>query len=322
MRARHTWPAALAVAAALALTGCSADSSDDQAATSSAGGAPAAEKAAEPGTADRGGPAAADTAAKAPNLQVDQRSIIYTGSITLRVKDVNQDAARVLAIASGAGGFVGSDKRSSGDTTDAAEATIELRVPADKFQSVVDQIAGLGEEEQRSVNTQDVTEEVLDLGARIASQQARVDSGRRLLAQAKNLEDLVMLESELAKREADLASLQAKQKRLADLTALSTITVVLLDPGAPGAPAGDDEPTFLSGLAAGWDALVASLRVLLTIVGALLPWLIALGLPLLLTLWLIRRLRRTPAHPAPQVAPATYGPPAPPVSAPPASPKE
>ncbi|MFC3113919.1 DUF4349 domain-containing protein, partial [Rodentibacter caecimuris] len=106
---------------------------------------PAAEKAAEPGTADRGGPAAADTAAKAPNLQVDQRSIIYTGSITLRVKDVNQDAARVLAIASGAGGFVGSDKRSSGDTTDAAEATIELRVPADKFQSVVDQIAGLGE---------------------------------------------------------------------------------------------------------------------------------------------------------------------------------
>ena len=319
MRAPHGWLAALAATAALALTGCSGGSGEDQAST--AGGAPAVEKA-QPGLADQGGAGpGADSAAKAPNLQVDQRSIIYTGSITLRVKDVNQDAARVLAIATGAGGFVGSDKRSSGDTSDAAEATIELRVPADKFQSVVDQLAGLGEEEQRSVNTQDVTEEVLDLGARIASQQARVDSGRRLLAQAKDLEDLVMLESELAKREADLASLQAKQKRLADLTALSTITVVLLDPGAPGAAPADD-PTFLSGLAAGWDALVASLKVLLTVVGALLPWVIALGLPALLIVWLLRRLRRT--RPA-QMAPATYGPlgpAAPPAPTPPAGPKE
>ena len=97
---------------------------------------------------------------------------------------------------------------------------------------MVDQLAELGKEEQRGINTEDVTEQTVDLDARIATQQARVDSGRKLLAQAKSLNDLVMLEREVATRESDLASLQAKKRRLADLTALSTITVVLLDPQA------------------------------------------------------------------------------------------
>ena len=48
--------------------------------------------------------------------------------------------------------------------------------------------------------------------------------------------DLVMLEKEVASREADLASLQAKKRRLADLTALSTITVTFLGPAAPATP--------------------------------------------------------------------------------------
>jgi Flp pilus assembly protein TadB len=104
-----------------------------------------------------------------------------------------------------------------------------------------------------------------------------------------------MLEREVATRESDLASLQAKKRRLADLTALSTITAVLLGPAA--AQPGDDNPApgFLAGLRGGWDALVASLSVLVTVLGAVLPWLIALGLPLWALLWAFRRYRRKPA---------------------------
>ncbi len=306
MRVTHRWLAGLAAVAAIGLAGCSGGDAEDTAGTS--GAAPAVAPADGPersggAAAKEGGAPAADAQAKAPNLSVDQRSIIYTGSITLRVDDVNPQAARATAIVAGAGGFVASDKRTSG-ATDSGEATIELRVPAERFQSVLDRLAAeLGGEEQRSVNTQDVTEETLDLAARIKTQQARVDSGRRLLAEAKTLKDLVMLESELASREADLASLLAKQNRLTDLTALSTITVVLLDSAAPGDTRPGDDPGFLGGLAAGWDALVASLRVLLTVLGAVLPWLIALGLPALALLWLLRRTRRT--RTSADAAPAT-----------------
>ena len=149
------------------------------------------------------------TEAKAPDLRVDQRSIIYTGfDHGTGGRRQRRPPRRPPRIATGAGGFVGGDKRNSG--SGAADATLELRVPADKFSTVVDQLAGLGQEEQRGISTEDVTEETVDLDARIATQEARVDSGRRLLAQAKSLNDLVMLESEVATREADLASLRPR----------------------------------------------------------------------------------------------------------------
>ena len=271
--------------AGIALAGCG----DSGGSPTSGAGKNTAATPAEPG-----GPATGkDAPARAPDLGVDQRSIVYTGSITIRVTDVNQAAAKATAIAAGAGGFVGGDRRNIGDGS--SDATLVLRVPAEKFPSVVDQLARtLGTEEQRGISTEDVTEQVVDLDARIAVQQARVDSGRKLLARAKTLNDLVMLEKEVASREADLASLQAKKRRLADLTALSTITVVLLDPKAQAAPSGP--PGFLAGLKSGWQALLVSLAVLLTVLGALLPWLIALGLPASGIVLLVRRyLRRRPA---------------------------
>lgn len=283
----------------------------------SAADAPAMNEAA-PQKAEGGGSGTqADTQAKAPDLRVEQRDIIYRGTVTVRVENVDAAAGQAGGIAKTAGGFVSGDNRSSGSGADTA--TMELRIPAPKFDAAVAQLAKLGTEEQRQISTEDVTEQTIDLDARITVQQARVDSGRKLLAQAKSLNDLVMLEREVATREADLASLQAKKRNLADLTALSTITVTLLDPEAD-AVVEEGPPGFLSGLGAGWDALLASLRVLLTVLGALLPWLIAFGLPIWGILYAVRRYNRTrrAAHPAP--AYAHQPPPAaqPPVSGPPA----
>jgi hypothetical protein len=289
------------------LSGCGADDSADQSSpaggaaydsNADAGKAAAPEAAAEPGEAARG----QDAAAKAPNLSIDQRSIIYRGAISVRVKDVNAAAGQTSGIATTAGGFIGADNRSSGSGTDTA--TLELRVPAPKFNQVVDQLGKLGTEEQRQISTEDVTEETVDLDARIVVQQARVDSGRKLLAQAKSLNELVMLEREVATRESDLASLQGKKRRLADLTALSTISVTFLDPQAEVTPKDDESPGFLSGLNSGWNALVASLGVLLTVLGALLPWLIAFGLPIWGILYAYRRYKaRATGQPA--LVPAT-----------------
>ncbi|HET6478762.1 MAG TPA: DUF4349 domain-containing protein [Actinoplanes sp.] len=297
IRSRTTYLLGTALIAGILLAGCGADRSDDSS-QSDAGGveAPALGQA-EP---LQGEPAEGkDTAAQAPDLSVDQRSIIYRGNISVRVGNVEAAAGQAGGIATTAGGFVSGDDRSSGSGADTA--TMELRIPADKFAGVVDQLAKLGTEEQRQISTEDVTEQTIDLDARITVQQARLDSGRKLLAQAKSLTDLVMLEREVATRESDLASLQAKKRNLADLTALSTITVSLLDPDAAGV-ADDDPPGFLGGLGAGWDALLASLRVLLTVLGALLPWLLAVGLPAWAIGYAVRRFNRTRKAPPPAPA--------------------
>ncbi|MCU7726723.1 DUF4349 domain-containing protein [Actinoplanes sp. KI2] len=330
MRVNHrktTYVLASALVAGALLTGCSAGDSSNM---SSSSGVGTADKAAEPQRADGGAaqveqqPATAkdQPAQQSPNLAVDQRSIIYRGSSTVRVKDsVNAAAGQATGIAVTAGGFIGSDNRTTGEGG-SDTATLTLRVPADKFTTVVDQLARLGKEEHREINTEDVTEETVDLDARIQVQQARVDSGRKLLAQAKTLNDLVMLEKEVATRQSDLASLQAKKRKLADLTALSTITVTFLGPAAPAPKPEPENPGgFLGGLTAGWHALLASLKVVLTVVGALLPWAIVLGLPLWLAFYLYRRYGRgrlTP--PQPTLAPAGTPPlpSAPPISEQPA----
>ncbi|MCW6004554.1 DUF4349 domain-containing protein [Micromonospora sp. CPCC 205371] len=282
---------AASVAVALALTGCGSGDDAGSATDSGAGSAADEQAAVAPqGAAPNANKAEGGQAGAPVEFRKDDRAIIYTGSIAVRVDDVERAATRATSIATGAGGFVGGDKRSSDDSY--TQATLTLRIPAGKFAGVVDELAGLGKQERRDINTEDVTEEALDLDARLATQRARVDSGRRLLAQAKTLSDLVMLESELAKREADLASLEAKKRRLDDLTALSTITVELLGPGATVPEDDDDATGFLAGLKGGWKALTATFVLLVTVLGALLPWLVALGIPALGGVWLYRRLRR------------------------------
>ena len=267
------------------------------------GGAVAGNPSAPGAPAANGGNAQAGNAAGKPTLpQADTgRSIIYTGSMTVRVTDVNAKASELTSLAIGAGGLVSADERQSNDGK--SVATITVRIPAARFTDVLNQISKLGKEESRQVSTQDVTATVIDLNARIQSQQASVDRVRALLARAQSIADITSIESELARREADLESMEAQQRNLADLTALSTIAVTLLGPEAaapePPKPA---ESGFLGGLKRGWHALSASVGVLLTILGAVLPFAVVLGIPAwALLLWLRRRARR--AHATTATAP-------------------
>ncbi|WP_229399812.1 DUF4349 domain-containing protein [Micromonospora okii] len=280
--------------ALLAVSGCSGsdggDGAHDSAGVRAQKEAPAGAPEARPEGAAGKDAAEAGAGGGSPDLRVDQRSIVYTGTMRVRVDEVDAAAASAVAVATGAGGFVGGDERRSSSSAD-ARAELELRVPAARFAPVLEELAKLGRQELRSIRTEDVTEETVDLDARIATQRARVDSGRKLLSQADSITDLVTIERELARREADLASLEAKKRRLADLTALSTITLTLVGPQAE--TQGDEDGTgFLAGLRGGWAAFVASVGVLLTALGALLPFAVALGLPVAVLLVVLRRRRR------------------------------
>lgn len=257
---------------------------------------------------NRSGPAAGGEVAKAGQDQGgapapaeyrrEERAIIYTGEITVRVDGVDAAAARAGTLAEGAGGFVAGDKRSADGGS--AEAHLTLRVPAERFMATVDEVAELGREESRSLSNEDVTQQVVDLDAQIASQKASVERTRALLARAATVGEIVSIEGELAKRESALATLEARKRRLADLSTLSTVTVHLLGPSAP-APA--DDLGFLTGLRAGWSGFVGATTVLLALLGFVLPFAIVLGGPAAVLWWYLRRRRAIRARQAP-VTPA------------------
>lgn len=299
------------VVLALALAGCSAarDNSSDSTAAKApaqAGGAPNEGFAGgnAGGTTDQSKPDAANPGQVLDPAEVPgngQRSIVYTGDITVRVSDVDGAAGRLAGIAGAAGGYVSADQRS----IDAGQssAAVTLRIPAGKFDGTLGQITGLGKELSRQITSQDVTAQVVDLDSRVKTQQASVDRIRALLAQATTIAEITSVESELTRREADLESLQAQLAALSDQAALSTITVHLLGPEAAVVVAKKKHGGFVGGLLSGWHALGASVGVLLTVLGALLPFAVVIGVPALLVVgYARRRARRTAqmAPPAPQ----------------------
>ncbi|MFG3679150.1 DUF4349 domain-containing protein [Micromonospora chalcea] len=305
---------AVGLVAALAVGGCGADADSGSDSAEPAADRGAAREQPAEGGAD--GDQAAPGGTGGADLRVDQRSIIYTGTMQVRVDDVEAAAREAVTAVTAAGGFVGGDRRTSRSAE--ARATLTLRVPADKFAGVIDRLAGLGRQERREIRTEDVTEQMVDLDSRIATQRARVESARKLLAQASSVDELVRLENEVGTRQADLAALEARKRRLADLTSLSTITVTLLGPDASTAEE-EADLGFLSGLDGGWTAFRASARIALTVLGAVLPFAVVIGVPLwLLLLWRRRRrARRTPPPGLGAMPPVPAGPAGDPVSAPP-----
>lgn len=279
--------------------GCSASDKDSGTSNSApiAGGAAdgaTGEKAAPPGTDAQAPQSNGQPNAKAP---VFDRAIIYTGQITVRVDHVDVSAEQIRSIATSAGGFVASEKSSSGDGG-RDQSSITIRIPAAKFGDIMDEIGKAGKELDRSISTEDVTEQVADLDAQITATRTSVDSVRRLLAQAKDLNQILLLEKELTTRQATLDSLVGKKRRLDEQVALSTVTVSLLGPEIEYIEPKTEDPSFLGGLKSGWDTFLVILKVASAVLGFLIPFLIVAALVGVPLVWWLRRKRR------PQVGPA------------------
>lgn len=224
----------------------------------------------------------------------DARAIIYTGRIAVQVTDVDQAAADAAAVATRYGGYLSAEHRSSA-ANDEAHASIQLRVASEHFPEALAALAALGEELYRDISSEDVTEEVVDLQTRLDGARASVERTRELMERAESIEDIVAVEGELTKREQELAALQARQRELTDQTALSTITVELVEQQESLAPSEPRDLGFVVGLRSGWRLFTNSMTVLVTLFGLALPWTVAGGVPAIATIWWVRRRRRTTA---------------------------
>ncbi|SFW48658.1 DUF4349 domain-containing protein [Amycolatopsis australiensis] len=279
---RTRWRAALAIAGvAFVLAGCSA--ADDRASTAdSAGVAPAA---------PQQGTGKGESKVTPPQAGAGDRKLSRSARLELTATKVTDVVAQARGIAQGAGGYTGQE--STGDDS----ATLSLAVPADKLDPVLDQLSHLGSSlVKRELNTQDVTGQVIDVEARLATQRASVERIRALLAKATSVSDITSIESELTNRESALESLEQQRNSLAGSVAMATVSMTVRGVAAPP-PAAEDRSGFFGGLAAGWDAFLTFGGGVLTVLGAIAPFLLV-AVPLAWLAWWLARRRRT-ARPEP-----------------------
>ncbi len=296
VKTRWTALAAGVVLAAVALSGCSGGGNDSGAMASDAAvpeySGPQDKAGPQADTA--GGSGAAKEKAGAPAQPNLTRAIVKTGSLTVEHAEVDKQRQAAISVVTSLRGQVASEDTGSDNDGRITRANLVLKVPTATYETAIQRLSELGTRTAIHQESSDVTEQVVDVDSRIASQRASLERMRALLAKATTIAEIVSVESELTRREADLEALLAKQKALSGQTELATLSLVIAEPGKAPAEAKDDDRGFLAGLKGGWNAFTATFFALATAIGALLPFLVVLAL-IGVPLWRYRhRLRRTP----------------------------
>lgn len=314
LRLRSAIPALL-LAAGLGLTGCSSSDSGESGETSSSPmaardeGGSVAESEAETGALGDADMAADAVSGRSAN-QVAQASddpgstldpsIIQTGTITVESDDVAAARFDLDKVVDGRGGSIADEKTTATSEGEVRLSRLVLRVPSEEFDGALTDLAALGKVTASTRKAQDVTGEVIDTRARIRAQEQSLARVEVLFGRAQDIRDIVAIEAQLSRRQAELDSLKGQLAYLEDQAALSTITVYLeAAPEDPAPPEQDDDNAFVGGLKGGWHALSALGAGLAAVSGALLPFVflgVLLGVPasVVARRWLARHPFRRP----------------------------
>ena len=153
---------------------------------------------------------------------------------------------------------------------------ITVRVPAGELQSFTDEVSGMGKVLRQAENEQDVTQEHVDLEARLVNLRATEARLRQFYDKAKNVSEMLAIEQELTRVRGDIESLQAQIAYLERQAAMSTVTIELTGPEPIVEPAGEDWG-FVASLRQAVRGFVGTINMLIVLLGTLAP-LIVLGL--------------------------------------------
>ncbi len=230
-------------------------------------------------------------------FEAQGRAVIATGDVTLVDKDLSGLRSEIDRLLGRYGGYVADEVTTNDAKGNINGSRLTLRVPYRSFGTVMNSFKDITTVKSTRIKAEDVTTEVIDVDSRVRTQELSLERLRTFLKQTTDVNAMIKIESEIARREADLESTRAQQKYLADQTSLGTIKVILQSPKAAAAPPKKHRTGFVPGLKDGWHALTTSARYLSNVVGVLLPFagvLLLVGMPI----WLLLR-RRLPARAAP-----------------------
>jgi hypothetical protein len=263
------------------------------------GSAPKAERNAEPPgamAAFGAPPAAPPPLAKALVAESTARRVIRTAELSLEAVEPVATQGAITQLAEARGGFVLNADMSRVRAEDGAEqtvVTVVFRVPAPAFDATLQSLRGLGSVSTEKVTGQDVTEEYVDLEARLKAQRAVEEQYLATLKDAKSIPDILSVQQKLGEVRTEIERAEGRRRFLDSQTSLSTFTVHLakhieaVDASGPGFGASIRK--------AGRDAVDVAIAIVngaIRLIGVLVPVALLLGLPAYLVLRAIVRRRR------------------------------
>jgi len=205
----------------------------------------------EPPPPDQTGGQVADANAIAPELL-----IIRTGQLTIEVGDLDAATAAARERVVAAGGYVsGSDQTAGGDD---ASAAVTFRIPASRWDDALAAVQGLATRTRNlHVETEAVTNQVVDLGARITNLRATEAALQAIMVKATKIPDVLDVQAKLTDVRGEIERLVAEKTHLEEQAAYGTLTVTFVLPATP----------VVEEVQAGWDPAADADAATATLIG-------------------------------------------------------
>lgn len=227
---------------------------------------------------------------------VVERKIIRNADLQLEANAPEESQAKITQIAESKGGFVVESTQSSSDmkATKRDTVTMTVRVPAAKFDEALNEIrAAASRVIVESVKGQDVTEEFIDIEARLKTQKALEVQFLEIMKQSKSVADALNVQTEIAKVRGEIEKIEGRKRFLESQASLSTIKITLRTPTAFSANAPGFFARLSESFGRGFDAALSFILVFVTALIALLPFLILIVLPTYLVIrYLLKKNRK------------------------------
>jgi hypothetical protein len=311
MRSRgRRWWAPLVLALLVALAGCGGSGGGaGGGGDASAGGDIDSEAAAETAAAGGGtggggaetGPVGGERTAEASGSQdvlqsqARQRALIRTGRVALTIENVTGTQREITRLVRRSEGFVSSSRveRDEREGRTLVTGRLVVRVLAGNFSTIPSGIERTGEVRASNTSTQDVSEQLVDINARLRNLRAQRERLRTLYAQANDTEALLAIQERLSAVQSRIERLESRRGSLRQQVALSTIVIDLAE-----VVRADDrsQEWYDTGIvAAVLDSLAGVGTVLRAIVVGLayvLPYLLVFGVPIAVLVYVVRYRRR------------------------------
>lgn len=158
--------------------------------------------------------------------QVQERLIIRTADLNIIVSDTEESISMISGLVNRTGGWVVSS--GTYQYSEAKRGDMTVRVPAEEFDAILQQIKDSAVEvSSESTSGQDVTEEYVDLSARLENLEATAARVRGFLDDTETVEEALAVNMELSRLEGDIEAMKGRLQYLSQSAAFSTINISL-----------------------------------------------------------------------------------------------
>jgi hypothetical protein len=203
--------------------------------------------------------------------------VIRVGQAFIEVEKVDPAILRIRQLAAQVGGYI-ANSSVSGGRDQIRQATLEVKIPASKYDQAVGDLSTIGKVETVNSTAEDVGEEFVDVTARVNNARRLEERLITLLStRTGKLDEVLRVERELARVREEIERYEGRLRFLGTRVATSTLTITVHEP-APILGNSPGQNPIAAALRRAWKNFVALVAGLIASLGIVIPLaLIGLG---------------------------------------------